>query len=58
MTRRRLTKSVTFDPKTLGSLGAESRSDEVEVFNLTRGLRTEVENGTEAEMVLQPLKEG
>ena len=53
----RLTKSVTFDLKTLEALGTESGSDEAKVFNLVRGLRAEVEGDTEAAPVLQPLKE-
>ena len=53
----RLTKSVTFDLKTLEALRTEAGSDEVKVFNLVRGLRAEVESDTEAEAVLQPLKE-
>ena len=53
----RLTKSVTFDLKTLEALDAESSSDESKVFNLVRGLRAEIASDTEVETVLQPLKE-
>ncbi|MCY4438148.1 MAG: HsdR family type I site-specific deoxyribonuclease [Chloroflexi bacterium] len=52
-----LTKSVTFDLRTLEALRKESGPDEAKVFNLVRGLQTEVENGPELESVLRPLKE-
>ena len=52
-----LTKSVTFDLRTLTALRKESGSDEAKVFNLVRGLQTEVENEPEMESVLRPLKE-
>ncbi len=48
-----LTKSVTFDLRTLSALRKESGPDEAKVFNLVRGLQTEVE----LESVLRPLKE-
>ncbi len=53
----RLTRSVTFDAKTLEALRGEPGSDEGKVFNLVRGLREEIENDPSAESVLQPLKE-
>ncbi len=53
----RLTKSITFDLKTLEALSAESGSDEAKVFNLVRGLRAEVESDKEVAPMLQPLKE-
>ena len=52
-----LTKSVTFDLRTLTALRKESGSDEAKVFNLVRGLQTEVENEPEMDSVLRPLKE-
>ena len=52
-----LTKSVTFDLRTLSALRKESRSDEAKVFNLVRGLQTEVESEPGLEPVLRPLKE-
>ena len=52
-----LTKSVTFDLRTLAALRRESGPDEAKVFNLVRGLQTEVENELEMESVLRPLKE-
>ena len=52
-----LTRSVTFDPRTLSAIRKEPGSDESKVFNLVRGLQTEVENEPELESVLQPLKE-
>ena len=53
----RLTKSVTFDVPTLAALRDEPGSDEAKVFNLVRGLQQEVENGSEMEPVLRPLKD-
>jgi type I restriction enzyme R subunit len=53
----RLTKSVTFDVKTLQSLRGESGSDEGKVFNLVRGLQREIDEDPAAAAVLQPLKE-
>ena len=52
-----LTKSVTFDLRTLSALRKESGPDEAKVFNLVRGLQTEVENEPGLEPVLRPLKE-
>ena len=52
-----LTKSVTFDLRTLTALRKESGPDEAKVFNLVRGLQTEVGNEPEMESVLRPLKE-
>ena len=52
-----LTKSVTFDLRTLNALRKESGPDEAKVFNLVRGLQTEVENEPDLESVLRPLKE-
>ncbi len=51
------TKTVTFDVNTLKTLQGERGSDEAKVFNLVRGLRQEVENDSEMESVLLPLKE-
>ena len=51
------TKTVTFDVSTLKSLQGERGSDEAKVFNLVRGLRREVENDSEKESVLLPLRE-
>ena len=53
----RLTKSVTFDLKTLERLAGEPGSDEAKVFNLVRGLREETEAYGDGASVLQPLKE-
>jgi type I restriction enzyme R subunit len=53
----RLTKSVTFDVKTLESLRGEKGPDEGKVFNLVRGLQQEIENDPAAAPVLQPLKD-
>ena len=52
-----LTKAVTFDLRTLAALRNESGPDEAKVFNLVRGLQTEVESEPELESVLRPLKE-
>ena len=52
-----LTKSVTFDLRTLTTLRKESGPDEAKVFNLVRGLQAEVESEPELESVLRPLKE-
>ena len=51
-----LTKSVTFDLRTLEALRKESGPDEAKVFNLVRGLQTEVESAAGLESVLRPLK--
>jgi len=53
----RLTKSVTFDVKTLEALRRDKGSDEGKVFNLVRGLEEETDNDYEAAPILQPLKE-
>ena len=53
----KLTKSVTFDLRTLTALRKESGPDEAKVFNLVRGLQTEVESEPGLESVLRPLKE-
>jgi type I restriction enzyme R subunit len=53
----RLTKSVTFDVKTLETLRADKGSDEGKVFNLVRGLQKEIDDNAEAAPVLQPLKD-
>ena len=52
-----LSKSVTFDLRTLAALRKDSRPDEAKVFNLVRGLQTEVRTEPELESVLRPLKE-
>lgn len=52
----RLTKSITFDVKTLESLRSKEGSDEGKVFNLVRGLTKEMEDPDTAAM-LQPLKD-
>ena len=52
-----LTKSVTFDLRTLTALRKASVPNEAKVFNLVRGLQTEVENEPALESVLRPLKE-
>lgn len=53
----RLTKTVTFDVKTLEGLRKEPGSDEGKVFNLVRGLQKEIEDGADAAPVLQSLKD-
>ena len=53
----RLTKSVTFDVRTLQSLRGEGGSDEGKVFNLVRGLQNEIDDKPETAPVLQPLKD-
>jgi type I restriction enzyme R subunit len=52
----RLTKSVTFDVKTLEGLRREPGSDEGKVFNLVRGLGVEIDD-QDALPVLQTLKD-
>ena len=52
-----LTKAVTFDLRTLTALRKESGPDEAKVFNLVRGLQTEVESEPGLEALLRPLKE-
>ena len=53
----RLTKSVTFDVKTLESLRREEGPDEGKVFNLVRGLQKELDESPEAAAVLHPLRD-
>ncbi|MFP5477395.1 MAG: type I restriction endonuclease subunit R [Gammaproteobacteria bacterium] len=53
----RLTKSITFDTKTLQSLRDDSGTDEGKVFNLVRGLQKEIDEDASAAPVLQPLKD-
>lgn len=53
----RLTRSVTFDVKTLESLRGEKGSDEGKVFNLVRGLQQEIDEDPATAPVLQPLKD-
>ncbi|HVY29663.1 MAG TPA: HsdR family type I site-specific deoxyribonuclease [Polyangiaceae bacterium] len=53
----RLTKSITFDVRTLESLRGEKGSDEGKVFNLVRGLQKEIDDDAAAAPVLQPLKD-
>src|SRR5690242_17771355 len=53
----RVTKSVTFDVKTLEALRRDKGSDEGKVFNLVRGLTKEMEDDPDADAILQPLKD-
>lgn len=53
----RLTKTVTFDVKTLESLQKEDGPDEGKVFNLVRGLTKEMDENPDAAAVLQPLRD-
>ena len=53
----RLTKSVTFDVRTLEALRGEKGPDEGKVFNLVRGLQKEIDDDPGAAPVLQPLKD-
>jgi len=53
----RLTKSVTFDVRTLEALRGEKGPDEGKVFNLVRGLQREIDDDPGAAPVLQPLKD-
>ncbi|GER07160.1 type I deoxyribonuclease HsdR [Iodidimonas muriae] len=53
----RLTKTVTFDVKTLEGLRGERGSDEGKVFNLVRGLQKEIEDEADTAPVLQSLKD-
>ncbi|MBA8843466.1 type I restriction enzyme R subunit [Ochrobactrum sp. RH1CCR137] len=53
----RLTKTVTFDVKTLEGLRGEPGSDEGKVFNLVRGLQKEIEDEADTAPVLQSLKD-
>lgn len=53
----RVTKSVTFDVKTLEALRGEKGSPEGKVFNLVRGLQKDIDDDPNAAPVLQPLKD-
>jgi len=53
----RLTKSVTFDVKTLEALRGDKGPDEAKVFNLVRGLQKEIDEDANAAPILQPLKD-
>lgn len=53
----RITKTVTFDVKTLESLRKDGGPDEGKVFNLVRGLSKEMDENPDAAAVLQPLKD-
>jgi type I restriction enzyme R subunit len=53
----RLTKSVTFDVKTLEALRSDKGSDEGKVFNLVRGLQQEIDDNADTAPVLQSLKD-
>lgn len=52
-----LTKTVTFDVKTLDALRDGKGSDEGKVFNLVRGLQKEVDDDQANAPILQPLKD-
>ena len=52
-----LTKSVTFDVSTLEALRHEDGDDGPKVFNLVRGLESEVEDNPEKEPILRSLQE-
>ena len=52
-----LTKTATFDMKTLDALRGEKGPDEAKVFNLVRGLQREAANDQEMGSVLRPLKD-
>ena len=52
-----LIKTVTFDVQTLNALRGEKGSDEAKVFNLVRGLQSEVEKDLEMTPVLRPLRD-
>lgn len=53
----RLTRSVTFDVKTLEAIRGEKGPDEGKVFNLVRGLQKEIDDDQNAAAILQPLKD-
>jgi type I restriction enzyme R subunit len=53
----RLTKSITFDVKTLESLKGDDGPEEGKVFNLVRGLQKDIEDDPSAAPVLNPLKD-
>ena len=52
-----LARTVTFDVRTLEALRGEPGSDVAKVFNLVRGLRSEIEGDPDMAPVLQPLKD-
>ena len=52
-----LTKTVTFDVRTLEALRGQTGPDEAKVFNLVRGLQKEVDDQPEMGPVLRPLKD-
>jgi type I restriction enzyme R subunit len=53
----RLTKTVTFDVKTLEALRGDKGPDEAKVFNLVRGLQRQIDEDPNAAPILQPLKD-
>ncbi|MFC5503995.1 type I restriction endonuclease subunit R [Bosea massiliensis] len=53
----RLTKTVTFDLKTLEALRSEPGPDEGKVFNLVKGLQREADEDADAAPILQTLKD-
>jgi type I restriction enzyme R subunit len=53
----RLTKSITFNVKTIEALRSEEGPDEGKVYNLVRGLQKEIDDEPDAAPVLQPLKD-
>src|SRR5690606_1639430 len=53
----RLTKTVTFDVKSLEGLRGDSGTDEGKVFNLVRGLQKEIDEQPETAPILQSIKE-
>jgi type I restriction enzyme R subunit len=53
----RLTKSVTFDVKTLEGLRGEAGANESKVFNLVRGLQHEIDEDSASAPILQPLRD-
>lgn len=53
----RLTRSVTFDARTLESMRQKPGSDEGKVFNLVRGLQQVMDENTEVAPALQSLRE-
>ena len=52
-----ITKSVTFDVKTLEAMRAAQGSDEGKVINLVRGLRREIDDNADVAPMLQTLRE-
>ena len=52
-----LTKSITFDVKTLEAIRKEGGPDEGKVINLVRGLRKEADDNPDAAPILQSLKD-